>query len=546
MLSQSAVWITLKEHYSELLKQFSLKKEFCNDPDRCKKYQLKFSTTQGFIHLDYSKNIFNQATLDLLMTLAKHAKVTEYIRKMFIGEPINFTEVNLKFLSQKRSVLHVALRNVGGSPIYVNGQDVMPDVNKALTKMETFVNGVLTGKITGYTGKTFTDVVNIGIGGSDLGPVMVTEALKPYSRTGPKPHFVSNIDGTHLAEVLRVVHPETTLFVISSKTFTTIETITNANSARQWLIEHLEDVGVDAISKHFIAVSTNSKKVSEFGINVENMFEFWDWVGGRYSLWSSIGISIALTIGMGNFREMLHGAHEMIPVILALIGILYINFDDRQTHAIFPYDQYLHRFAAYFQQGDMESNGKSVNKHGHKITSYHTGPIVWGEPGTNGQHAFFQLLHQGTRKISCDFICPLKTHNPLSNGLHHQILYANFVAQTEALMMGKSADKVRQELVSSGMDVKDMEDMIPHRVFDGERPSNSIVLSQVTPFTLGALIAMYEHKIFVQGVIWEINSYDQFGVELGKQLSNKILDELKHKKIVHDHDPSTKTLLEMF
>ena len=470
------------------------------------------------------------------MDLAKARRVAEQRDAMFNGEKINSTE--------KRAVLHTALRNRSNRPIMVDGEDVMPKVNAVLKHMREFTEKVRSGEWTGFTGKKMTDVVNIGIGGSDLGPYMVTEALRPYAHAtnGPRVHFVSNIDGTHMAEVLRKVDPETTLFIVASKTFTTIETITNAESAKEWFLAKAGDP--KAVAKHFVALSTNGPEVTKFGIDEANMFEFWDWVGGRYSLWSAIGLSIALHIGMDNFEQLLEGAFFMdehfrntpldrnLPVIMALIGVWYTGFYGAETQAIFPYDQYLHRFAAYFQQGDMESNGKGVTRsqqgerEDQRIRDYNTGPIVWGEPGTNGQHAFYQLLHQGTRLVPCDFIVPAKTHNPLANGRHHQILLANFVAQTEALMRGKNKPEVEEEMKKAGLSDENIKQLLPHRCFTGNRPSTSIVLPQVTPFTLGLLIALYEHKIFVQGAIWDVNSFDQWGVELGKQLAKVVEKEI--------------------
>ncbi|KAG8273633.1 hypothetical protein J6590_016956 [Homalodisca vitripennis] len=474
---------------------------------------------------------------------ARARKVEAARDAMFSGAEINFTE--------HRAVLHTALRNRSNKPILVGGKDVMPEVNGVLQHMKEFCQQVISKQWKGYSGKAIEDVVNIGIGGSDLGPLMVTEALKHYAK-GPRVHFVSNIDGTHMAETLKKVSPETTLFIIASKTFTTQETITNANSAKSWFLQAAKNPA--AVSKHFVALSTNKAKVTEFGIDEANMFGFWDWVGGRYSLWSAIGLSIALHIGFDNFENLLEGAHFMdnhfqtaplnknAPVILALLGIWYHNFYGAETHALLPYDQYLHRFAAYFQQGDMESNGKYVTRSGEKV-SYSTGPIVWGEPGTNGQHAFYQLIHQGTRLIPCDFIAPAVTLNPIEGGIHHKILLANFLAQTEALAKGKSEAEARAELEKAGVPKDDLEKILPHKVFEGNRPSNSIVVKKVTPFTLGALIVLYEHKIFTQGVIWDINSFDQWGVELGKQLAKAIEPELQDKSPVSSHDPSTNGLI---
>lgn len=466
---------------------------------------------------------------------------------MFSGEKINFTE--------GRAVLHVALRNRSNSAITVNGADVMPQVNAVLEKMKRFTDDIIAGRWVGFSGQKITDIVNIGIGGSDLGPLMVTESLRPFQK-GPNVHFVSNVDGTHLAQVLAKVNAHTTLFIVASKTFTTQETISNATSARDWLLKTFGGQTA-CVSKHFVALSTNAPKVTEFGISPDAMFEFWDWVGGRYSLWSAIGLSIACFVGFEHFESLLAGAHfadqhfrltpieKNIPIILAVLGIWYINFYKAETLAILPYDQYMHRFAAYFQQGDMESNGKFVTRNG-KEANYATGPIVWGEPGTNGQHAFYQLIHQGTRLIPCDFIAPCKTHNPISGGLHHRILLANFFAQTEALMKGKTPAEAEHELRSSGLSDAQVAEILPHKVFKGNRPTNSILVDQINPFNLGALIALYEHKIFVQGVIWNINSYDQWGVELGKQLAKAIEPELCDDSPISSHDSSTNGLINFY
>ncbi len=465
---------------------------------------------------------------------------------MFTGQKINTTE--------DRAVLHVALRNRSNTPIIVDGKNVMPAVNAVLKHMREFSEAIRSGAWTGYTGKAITDVVNIGIGGSDLGPVMATEALKPYAKPGLHVHFVSNVDGTHIVETTSRLNPETTLFIVASKTFTTQETLTNATSARDWFLKKAGDV--KHVAKHFVALSTNEKEVSKFGIDTKNMFEFWDWVGGRYSLWSAIGLSIAVSIGPDNFEAMLDGAHAMdnhfrktpleqnLPATLGLVGLWYNDFFNAQTLAILPYDQYMHRFAAYFQQGDMESDGKSVTKSGERITDYQTGPIVWGEPGTNGQHAFYQLIHQGTKLIPCDFLAPIETQNPI--GKHHPILLSNFFAQTEALMKGKTPAEVRAELTKEGFSGERLEKLIPHKVFEGNRPTNSILFQKLTPRTLGSLIAMYEHKIFTQGVIWNINSFDQWGVELGKQLAKAILPELEGAGKVTTHDASTNGLINYY
>eukprot|EP01102_Stenamoeba_stenopodia_P008602 TRINITY_DN2495_c0_g1_i2.p1 TRINITY_DN2495_c0_g1~~TRINITY_DN2495_c0_g1_i2.p1 ORF type:complete len:546 (+),score=112.67 TRINITY_DN2495_c0_g1_i2:121-1758(+) len=525
--------------WQELVKQYEQTKDlhmrdlFSQDPNRFK----TFSREACGILLDFSKNRITSEVFSHLVELANQSNLKEAIEQMFSGAKINTTE--------KRAVLHVALRNRSNRPIIVDGQDVMPEVNRVLQKMKTFSEAVRSGQWKGYTGKAITDIVNIGIGGSDLGPVMVTEALKPYAQKGLNVHFVSNIDGTHIAEVLKKVNPETVLFIIASKTFTTQETITNALTAREWFLNTAKDQ--KEVAKHFVALSTNATEVKKFGMDTDNMFEFWDWVGGRYSLWSAIGLSIALYIGFDNFEELLSGGHDMdehfrttefkdnLPVILGLIGIWYIDFFGSQTHAIIPYDQYLHRFAAYFQQGDMESNGKRVTKDGKFIKDYSTGPIIWGEPGTNGQHAFFQLIHQGTNLIPCDFLAPVETHNRIGN--HHDILLSNFFAQTEALMKGKNEAEVKAEL-GSGQD-----DLVPHKQFPGNRPTNSIMVQKITPRSLGSLIALYEHKIFTQGVIWNINSFDQWGVELGKQLAKTILGELSSAEVVTSHDSSTAGLI---
>jgi glucose-6-phosphate isomerase len=539
-LTHSTAWKALERHHKEIT-GIHMRDLFSQDSRRFEKFSVRWND----ILLDYSKNRMTAETMSLLLDLIREADVKGWIEKMFRGEKINVTE--------GRAVLHIALRNRSNSPIIVDGEDVMPAVNGVLDRMRSFTESVQTGAWKGYTGKAVTDVVNIGIGGSDLGPVMVTEALKPYGHHRLNVHFVSNIDGTHLVETLKHLNPETTLFIISSKTFTTQETITNAVSAKRWFLDQAKDGS--AVAKHFVAVSTNEKAVSAFGIDTRNMFEFWDWVGGRYSLWSAIGLSIALSIGMENFEELLAGAHEMdqhfraappesnIPMILALLGVWYNNFFGAESHAIIPYDQYMHRFPAYFQQGDMESNGKRVMRDGRTV-DYSTGPVIWGEPGTNGQHAFFQLLHQGTKLIPADFLAPMQTHNLI--GDHHAILLSNFFAQTEALMRGKTEDEARKELEAAGMKGENLERLLPHKVFPGNRPTNSIVFKKVTPRTLGSLLAMYEHKIFVQGLIWNVNSFDQWGVELGKQLAKTILPELQTKESVTDHDSSTNALIAFY
>jgi glucose-6-phosphate isomerase len=536
-LIESPAWKALEAHYQKM-SQTHMRTLFEQDPQRFKKFSLRVND----IVLDYSKNRIADETMSLLSRLAAQADVMGWTEKMFIGEKINMTE--------NRAVLHVALRNRSNRPIYVDGADVMPEVNAVLEHMARFCQSVREGEWTGYTGKAISDIVNIGIGGSDLGPVMATEALKPYGKPGLRPHFISNIDGTHLVETLKALDPETTLFIIASKTFTTQETLTNAHSARDWFLEKAGNEA--AIAKHFVAVSTNVEEVSRFGIDTENMFEFWDWVGGRYSLWSAIGLPIALFIGMENFESMLAGAYEMdehfrtaaldknMPVILALLGIWYNNFFGAQTHAILPYDQYLHRFPAYFQQGDMESNGKRVDRQGERV-DHSTGPIVWGEPGTNGQHAFYQLIHQGTKLVPADFLAPIDSQNP--SGRHHDILLSNFFAQTEALMRGKTEEEARAELLAGGMDPDAAEKLLPHKVFEGNRPTNSILFKKLDPKTLGALIALYEHKVFVQGLIWNINSFDQWGVELGKELAKAILPELESDEEISSHDASTNGLI---
>lgn len=533
-------WKNLSRHF-ETIKDEHMKTMFADDPERFARFSTRFEE----ILVDYSKNRITAETLELLVTLARETGVPEAISSLFSGARINETE--------GRAVLHVALRNRSNEPILVDGKDVMPAINAVLDQMEAFSGKLLSGQWTGYTGKAITDIVNIGIGGSDLGPVMVTEALRPFWKGNITPHFVSNVDGTHLAEVLKHVDPKTTLFIVASKTFTTQETMRNARSARAWFLKTAGDKS--HVAKHFVAVSTNETEVKNFGIDPANMFVFWNWVGGRYSLWSAIGLSIACTLGFEHFRALLEGAHAMdnhfrqtpleknIPVLLALIGIWYNNFFGAETETILPYDQYMHRFPAYFQQGNMESNGKSVDRNG-KPVSYETGPIVWGEPGTNGQHAFYQLIHQGTKLIPCDFIAPAQTHNDLAD--HHTILLSNFFAQTEALMKGKSEDKVRAELTADGLSVEETEKLLPFKVFEGNRPTNSILVKQITPRTLGALIAMYEHKIFVQGAIWNIFSFDQWGVQLGKQLANSIGPELDGDAEVASHDASTNGLINAY
>lgn len=530
-------WQQLEQHATKM-KETHLRELFAKDAERFNKFTLSFED----ILFDYSKNIITEESLQYLLQLAKETGVEEGIKAMFSAEKINATE--------NRAVLHTALRNFSGQPVTLDGKDVMPEVQAVLNKMESFTKRIHSGEWKGYTGKPIRYIVNIGIGGSDLGPVMVTEALKPYWKEGIQPYFVSNVDGTHIAETLKKVTPEETLFLIASKTFTTQETMTNALTARQWFLDSAKDEAF--VAKHFAALSTNEKAVKAFGIDPANMFEFWDWVGGRYSLWSAIGLSISLTVGFDHFKALLEGAHAVdnhfrttpleknIPAIMALIGLWYGNFFDTATEAILAYDQYMHRFAAYFQQGNMESNGKYVDRTG-KPVSYETGPIVWGEPGTNGQHAFYQLIHQGTRIIPADFIAPAISHNAI--GDHHVKLLSNFFAQTEALMNGKTEAEVRTELEKSGLREDEIKQLLPYKVFTGNRPTNSFLVKQITPRTLGSLVALYEHKIFVQGVIWNIYSFDQWGVELGKQLANKILPELESADQVTSHDASTNGLI---
>lgn len=538
--SQTEAWKALHQHF-EQMKNVHLRDLFKQDKARFTAFSATFDEQ---ILVDYSKNRITAETLTKLQALAKETDLSGAIRSMFSGEKINCTE--------DRAVLHIALRNRSNTPINVDGEDVMPQVNAVLAKMKSFSERIISGEWKGYTGQAITDVVNIGIGGSDLGPYMVSEALKAY-KNHLNMHFVSNVDGTHIAETLKTLNPETTLFLIASKTFTTQETMTNAYSARNWFLQSAE---IEAhVAKHFAALSTNEQEVSKFGIDPQNMFEFWDWVGGRYSLWSAIGLSIALSIGYENFEQLLSGAHAMdkhfeqtspeqnIPVLLALIGIWYNNFFGAETEAILPYDQYMHRFAAYFQQGNMESNGKYIDRNGSPV-DYQTGPIIWGEPGTNGQHAFYQLIHQGTKLIPCDFIAPAISHNPLSD--HHSKLLSNFFAQTEALAFGKNREQVEAEFVTAGKNAQDVANVVPFKVFEGNRPTNSILLREITPFSLGALIAMYEHKIFAQGAILNIFSFDQWGVELGKQLANRILPELPDDEAVNSHDSSTNGLINRF
>ncbi len=533
-------WKALQEHFPEM-RTVHIRELFLNNPNRFS----KFSIDAKDLVFDYSKNIITSKTIDLLLKLAADCQLSAAIESMFNGEKINETE--------NREVLHTALRNFSGNPVFVEGEDVMPEIKKVLRQMKNFCGMVHEGRWRGYTGKKIRYIVNIGIGGSDLGPLMVTEALKPYWIEDIQTFFVSNVDGTHIAETLKKINPERTLFLVASKTFTTQETMTNAYTAREWFLEHAIDEA--HIAKQFVALSTNETEVVKFGIDKRNMFQFWDWVGGRYSLWSAIGLSIALTIGYKNFEELLKGAHETdthfrstsfennIPVLMALIGIWYTNFFGAQSEAILPYDQYLHHFAAYFQQGNMESNGKTVDRNG-EVVDYPTGPIIWGEPGTNGQHAFYQLIHQGTLLIPCDFIASAQSHNPI--GDHHTKLLSNFFAQTEALMNGKTDEEAEKEMEKAGFDNEKIARLLPYKVFAGNKPTNSFLIKKITPFTLGQLIALYEHKIFVQGIIWNIFSFDQWGVELGKQLANKILPELKDDEIISSHDSSTNNLINVF
>ena len=538
--SKTNSWKNLQKHYEEL-KDVRMKDLFASDSQRFEKFSIQLDE----ILFDFSKNIITTNTLNHLIELAKECKLPEAKEAMFAGEKINETE--------RRAVMHPALRNFSSESIMVDGKNVMPEIREAREKMKSFCEKVHTGDWKGFTGKRIKNIVNIGIGGSDLGPAMVTESLRPYWIENIEVYYISNVDGTQIAEILKGLDPEETLFTIASKTFTTQETMTNAHTARDWFLKTAKNE--NHIKKHFVALSINEKEVKEFGIDPENIFVFWDWVGGRYSLWSSIGLSIALTIGYENFENLLKGAESVdkhfrtanmsrnIPVIMALIGIWYTNFFNAKTEAILPYDQYMHRFPAYFQQGNMESNGKSMDRNGETV-SYNTGPIVWGEPGTNGQHAFYQLIHQGTHLIPCDFIAPAISHNPIGN--HHQILISNFFAQTEALMNGKTEDEVKKELEKDGLTTSEIEQLLPYKVFPGNKPTNSFLIKKITPFNLGALIALYEHKIFVQGVIWNIYSFDQWGVELGKQLAKKVLPELNNENPISSHDSSTNGLINQY
>ena len=532
------VWHALEEH-QRLLEKMHMRDLFNQDPARGEKFSLQFDN----LLLDYSKNRIVDKTLELLVSLARETGVEQLRDRMFAGEAINLTE--------QRAVLHTALRNRSNDAVLVDGSDVMPAINAVLAQMRKFSDAVRDGDWLGYNGKRIKDVVNIGIGGSDLGPLIVCEALKSYRHAELRSHFVSNVDGTQISETLKQLHPESTLFIVASKTFTTQETLTNAHTARDWFMQQVGDES--AIASHFVAVSTNSEQVAAFGIDTANMYEFWNWVGGRYSLWSAIGLPIALAIGMDRFEQLLNGAHQMdqhfrnapleenMPVLLALIGIWYHNFFGAGSYAVEPYDQYMHRFPAYLQQLDMESNGKSVNRDGYPINDYTTGPVLWGEPGTNGQHAFFQLLHQGTQLVPADFLVPIETHNPVGN--HHTLLLANCFAQAEALMRGKTEAEAHAELSQQGLSGESLERLLPHKVFGGNRPSNTLLFRKLDPHTLGMLIALYEHKVFVQGAIWNINSFDQWGVELGKQLASEIADDLTNNTKTTTHDASTNGLI---
>ncbi|MBW9264083.1 MAG: glucose-6-phosphate isomerase [Candidatus Thiodiazotropha sp. (ex. Lucinisca nassula)] len=539
-INQTDEWMALEKHWAEV-EPLQMRDLFQQGPERAEQMSIR----QCGIMLDYSKNRINARSMNLLLELAQAVDVDGWRRRMFSGERLNITE--------NRAVLHVALRNRSNQPIWFDGEDVMPSVNAVLQRMEAFSESVRCGEWKGYTGKPISDVVNIGIGGSNLGPLMVCEALKPYQKPDLRMHFVSNVDGTHIVDTVSALDPETTLFIIASKTFTTQETLTNAVTARKWLLDELHDEA--AVARHFVAVSTNAEEVSRFGIDTANMFEFWDWVGGRYSLWSAIGLPIAIAIGMRNFFELLEGAHEMdqhflhadlsenMPVIMALLGIWYLDFAKMRTHAILPYDQYLRYLPDYLQQADMESNGKRVTRFGRPV-DYPTGPVVWGTAGTDGQHAYYQLIHQGTQLIPCDFIIPVNSHN--ETGDHHEKLFANCLAQTEALMLGKTRTEAREEMEQAGLDPEQIVDLLPHRIFPGNRPSNTLLVDKMTPSRLGSLIALYEHKIFIQGVIWRINSFDQWGVELGKQLAGVILPELLDEQQSSRHDSSTQGLITYF
>lgn len=539
-LTNLPAWQALLKHKKQT-ENIQMRDLFAQDENRFEDFHLHFND----ILLDYSKNRINKETMSLLMELAKQSGLKEWTEKMFSGEKINHTE--------DRAVLHTALRNRSDEPVYVDGHDVMPEVQSELEKMREYSEAIRSGQWLGYSGKPILDIVNIGVGGSDLGPVMVSEALYPYGKVGLHVHFVSNVDPSHICNTLRDLDPERTLFIVSSKSFTTQDTIMNAHTARDWLIENSRNES--AVAKHFIAVAANVEAATEFGIDEKNIFKMWDWVGGRYSLWSSIGLSVAIFIGMDRFESLLQGAYEMdqhfrqapldenLPVVLALLGIWYNNFYDSESHVLLPYDQHLHRFPAYFQQGDMESNGKSITRDGNTV-DYATGPIIWGELGITGQHAFYQNLHQGTHLVPADFIVPIDSLNPV--GDHHTVLLANFFAQTRTLMMGKNEKEARDELVAEGFSAEDVERLYPSRLMPGNKPSNTILFKALTPKTLGSLIAMYEHKIFTQGIIWQINSYDQPAVELGKKVAASIYDDLKHHKAVDTYDESTNSLIKYF
>ena len=539
--TNTQAWLLLKRHFEDEMQRMHMRKLFAEDKERFSKFSLQFED----ILFDYSKNIINHKTVQLLLQLAEECKLEEAIEAMYGGEKINETE--------GRAVLHTALRNFSDRPVYADDENIMPEINRVKKQMKVFAEKIHAGSWKGYTGKKIKYIINIGIGGSDLGPVMVTEALKPYWVQGIQPYYVSNVDGTHMAETLKKVNAEETLFLIASKTFTTQETMTNAHTARDWFVQSAGDEA--HVAKHFVALSTNEKEVTAFGIAPENMFEFWDWVGGRYSLWSAIGLSIVLTIGYDHFEDLLKGASAIdehfrtekfeknIPVLMAMVGVWYTNFFGVQSEVILPYDQYMHRFAAYFQQGNMESNGKSVDRNGYEI-NYATGPVIWGEPGTNGQHAFYQLIHQGTAMMPCDFIAPANSHNAI--GDHHVKLLSNFFAQTEALMNGKTEEEVKAELTLAGKTKEQIKKLVKYKIFKGNRPTNSFLATKISPRTLGSLIAMYEHKIFVQGIVWNIFSFDQWGVELGKQLANQILPELENDIEITQHDSSTNGLINQF
>jgi glucose-6-phosphate isomerase len=539
-INQTDEWMALQAHWAEI-EPLLMRDLFKQGPERAEQMSIR----QCGIMLDYSKNRITARSMNLLLALAQAVDVDGWRRRMFSGERLNITE--------NRAVLHVALRNRSNQPIWFDGEDVMPSINAVLQKMEAFSESVRAGDWKGYTGKPISDVVNIGIGGSNLGPLMVCEALKPYQKPGLTMHFVSNVDGTHILDTIKELDSETTLFIVASKTFTTQETLTNAHTARKWLLDKLRDE--EAVASHFVAVSTNEEEVSQFGIDTANMFEFWDWVGGRYSLWSAIGLPIAIAIGMRNFYQLLEGAHEMdqhflhadlsenMPVIMALLGIWYVDFAKTHTHAILPYDQYLRYLPDYLQQADMESNGKRVTRFGRPV-DYATGPVIWGTAGTDGQHAYYQLIHQGTQLIPCDFIIPVNSHN--ETGDHHQKLFANCLAQSEALMRGKTRTEAREEMEQAGLEPEQIVDLLPHRIFPGNRPSNTLLVDKITPSRLGSLIALYEHKIFIQGIIWRVNSFDQWGVELGKQLAGVILPQLMDEQQSSRHDSSTHGLITYF